>query len=278
MTTGAASATAERQSPSRATTDRPRLVPADRAAGVDLADATWTDVRDTDADLAVLPVGSTEQHGPHAPLGTDAFHAESVAEAGAAAHDAPVLVAPTVPVGVAEEHRAFDGTLWVTPDTLRAYVGEILASLGATVDGVVVVNGHGGNVEALRETCARSTRGDGPYAVPFTWFDVVDPDEAAAADTERVQMGHGGPVETALLRHTHPGLVREDRTAAARDRGAGRWGEWVAGVNLAYDSDEFSESGAVGDPTAGTAALGEAMLNAAAASLDRVLRAVAARR
>jgi creatinine amidohydrolase len=245
---------------------------------MDLASATWTDVRDTDADAAVLPVGSTEQHGPHAPLGTDAFHAESVAEAGAAAHDDEVLVAPTVPVGVAEEHRAFDGTLWVSPATLREYVREVVLSLADVVDVVVVVNGHGGNVAALREATARVTRDGDCYAVPFTWFDSVDRDAAArAAGVEPVTLGHGGPVETALLRHTHPDLVHEDRTERARDEGAPRWGEWVAGVNLAYDAEEFTASGAVGDPTAGPAAMGEALLDAAGAALSDVLTAARAR-
>ena len=236
-----------------------------------LAEATWTDVRDSTAGLAVLPVGSTEQHGPHAPLGTDAVHAEDVAAAGAERHGASVVVAPTVPVGVSEEHRAFDGTLWVSPDTLRAYVRETVASLASHgLDRVVVVNGHGGNVAALREATARLTRDGTAYAVPFTWFDAVDPADLAG---EPVAMGHGGPVETALLRHTHPDLVHEDRTERARDEGAPRWGEWVAGVNLAYDSEEFTASGAVGDPTAGPAAMGEALLDAAGAALSEVLTA-----
>ncbi|MFB6156587.1 MAG: creatininase family protein [Haloferacaceae archaeon] len=245
---------------------------------MDLASATWTDVRETDADAAVLPVGSTEQHGPHAPLGTDVFHAESVAAAGAEAHDADVLVAPPVPVGVAEEHRAFDGTLWVSPGTLRDYVRETVTSLAGVVEAVVVVNGHGGNVAALRETTARVTRDGDCYAVPFTWFDAVDPGAAAReAGVEEVSMGHGGPVETALLRHTHPDLVHEDRAERARDEGASRWGEWVAGVNLAYDTEAFSESGAVGDPTAGSAEMGAALLTAAGAALDEVLTAATRR-
>ncbi|MFB6160374.1 MAG: creatininase family protein [Haloferacaceae archaeon] len=240
-----------------------------------LAEATWTDVRDADADLAVLPVGSTEQHGPHAPLGTDAFHAEDVATAGATRYDAPVVVAPTVPVGVSAEHRSFDGTLWVSPDTLRAYVRETVASLAAHgLDRVVVVNGHGGNVAALREATAGLTRDGTAYAVPFTWFDAVDPEDLAG---EPVAMGHGGPVETALLRHTRPDLVREERTAAAAADAADGWGEWVAGVNLAYDTDEFSENGVVGDPDAGDAALGDALHEAAAAALASVLGAVAER-
>ena len=61
---------------------------------MDLAAATWPDADAVETDLAVLPVGSTEQHGPHAPLGTDALTAESVATAGVDAYDGAVVVAP----------------------------------------------------------------------------------------------------------------------------------------------------------------------------------------
>ncbi|KPN30386.1 creatinine amidohydrolase family protein, mycofactocin system [Halolamina pelagica] len=192
-----------------------------------LADATWTDVRDADADLAVLPVGSTEGHGPHAPLGTDSLTAETVAEAGADAYEEAtgqsVLVAPTVPVGISEEHRAFDGTLWVTPDTFRAYVRETAESLAAG-DGpaaIVLVNGHGGNVDALREVAARLTRDGVARVAPFTWFEAVG---EHASD-----MGHAGPLETAFLRHERSDLVREDRIEDARENGSERWGDWVSG-------------------------------------------------
>ena len=127
---------------------------------MDLAAATWPDADTVETDLAVLPVGSTEQHGPHAPLGTDALTAESVATAGVDAYDGAVVVGPTIPVGVAEEHRQFAGTLWVSTDTFRDYVGETVAALASHGwDRVVVVNGHGGNVAPLRELCAGVTRG-----------------------------------------------------------------------------------------------------------------------
>ncbi|WP_251328786.1 creatininase family protein [Haloplanus pelagicus] len=237
-----------------------------------LTDATWTDVRDADADLAVLPVGSTEQHGPHAPLGTDALHAETVAEAGAARYDGEVAVAPTVPVGVAEEHRDFAGTLWVSPDTFRSYVRDVIGSLAHHgMDRVVVVNGHGGNVPALGEVTATVSRHDDAYAVPFTWFEAVG-DHGS-------EMGHGGPLETALLRATHPELVREDRIEAAREGASETWGDWVSGTrtNLAHDTAEFTDSGVVGDPGGGDADLGDELLDLAAASLDRLLTAVADR-
>jgi len=247
-----------------------------------LADATWTDVRDADVDVAFVPVGSTEQHGPHAPLGTDTLDAVAVAEAGAAAYEetrgaesdgnersGEVAVTPPIPVGVAEEHRAFDGTMWVSPDTFRAYVREAVESLPHHgVDRVVFVNGHGGNVEALAEVARRFSR-DGAhdgYAVAFTWFEAVG---EHAGD-----MGHAGPLETALLRATNPELVREDRIDEAREGAADRWGEWVSGVNLAHDSDEFTHNGVVGDPSAGDAHRGEVLLDLAGDALAELAAAV----
>ncbi|MBP1986004.1 creatininase family protein [Halolamina salifodinae] len=237
-----------------------------------LADATWTDVRDADADLAVLPVGSTEGHGPHAPLGTDSLAAEAIAEASADAYEKgtgeSVLVAPTMPVGISEEHRAFDGTLWVSPDTFRDYVREVVESLAAGngPDGVVLVNGHGGNVDALREVAARLTRDETALVAPFTWFEAVGEHSS--------DMGHAGPLETALLRHEHPELVREDRVDDARENGSERWGDWVSGVNLAYDSDQFTENGVVGDPDEGDAARGAELAELATDALVDLLEAV----
>ena len=233
-----------------------------------LRDATWPEAEATDTDLALLPVGSTEQHGPHAPLGTDSLTAQAVADAAEAAADDEVVVAPPITVGVAEEHRDFAGTLWVSEDTFRDYVRETVASLahhGWTR--VVVVNGHGGNVDPLREVCARITRHDEADAWAFTWFDSVD-----APD-----MGHGGPVETSLLQATHPELVGEDRLDEAAAGGADGWGEWVSGVNLAYDSSEFSENGCVGDPGEGSRERGERLLDEAATALLALLDRVADR-
>ncbi len=233
-----------------------------------LQEATWTEADAVETDLALLPVGSTEQHGPHAALGTDTLTAEAVAEAGADAYDDDVIVAPPISVGVAEEHRDFAGTLWVSEDTFREYVRETVASLAHHGwDRVVVVNGHGGNVDPLREVCGRVSRDDDAYAVAFTWFDAVD-----APD-----MGHGGPVETSLLQHASPDTVRADRLDEAAEGGADGWGEWVSGVNLAYDTSEFSENGTVGDPGEGSAERGERLLDEASAALGDLLDAVAER-
>lgn len=234
---------------------------------MDIETETWTDLAETDTDLALLPVGSTEQHGPHAPLGTDTLNAVAVAERAADVHDGPVVVAPPVPVGVAEEHRAFTGTLWTSPSTFRAYVRDIVGSLASHGwDRVVLVNGHGGNVAALEEVAGTISRHDPAYAVPFTWFDEVGEHTS--------DMGHGGPLETALLQHTNPDTVHEDRLEEAATGGSDRWGDWQGRVNLAFDSDEFTENGVVGDPREGGAERGEQLLELAAEALSELLDAV----
>ncbi|SEP20690.1 creatinine amidohydrolase [Halogranum amylolyticum] len=235
-----------------------------------LAEATWTDVDDCDTDLALLPVGSTEQHGPHAPLGTDTVTATAVADAAADAYDGEVVVAPAIPVGVAEEHRQFTGTLWVSPDTFRSYVRETVQSLASHgFDRVVIVNGHGGNVDALKEVTGIVSRHDDAYAVAFTWFEAVGDHSG--------DMGHGGPLETAMLRYLAPETVHEDRIGEASAGASDGWGEWTSYVNLAHDSAEFTDNGVVGDPADGDADRGETLLTLAQESLVRLLETVATR-
>ena len=240
---------------------------------MELSAATWPEIRDCDSSLAVLPVGSTEQHGPHAPLGTDTLTADAVAKQGVDRYreqtGEAVPIAPTIPVGIAAEHRKFAGTLWVSPETFRAYVRETVASLASHgFDRVVIVNGHGGNSDALRELTGTISREDAAYAVAFTWFESIDTEE---------EMGHGGAVETSVLRAVTEDLIREDKLEIARDEGSKTWGEWVAGVNLAHDSDEFTDSGVVGDPTTATAETGERLLTRSGAALAELLGAVDSR-
>lgn len=191
---------------------------------------SWTDVQDSDANMAVLPVGSTEQHGPHNPLGVDAIIARELAQAACQRTDA--LCLPAIEVGIAEHHRNFDGTLYVSHDTLRDYVAETVQSLTHHgIDRVVVVNGHGGNTAALEEACARLTRDGELFAVVWEWF--------ASRD---VEVGHGGKYETAIMMHLRPELVDEPVEGDAET-----WGKQVSGASVAYDTDEFTANGITGD-------------------------------
>ena len=237
-----------------------------------LAEATWTDADAVETDLALVPTGSTEQHGPHAPMGTDALSAETIAAEAAEAYDGGVVVAPPVNVGISEEHRHFTGSLWVSEDTFRNYVRETIASLASHGwDRVVVVNGHGGNTAALREVCGAITRDDDAYAVSWTWFDALD------FDSYGIELGHAGPAETAFVQAVRPDLVHDNRFEAAAEGAGDAFGEFEQGTNLAYDFAAFSESGNIGDPSEGDAELGERLLADATESLVALLETVASR-
>jgi creatinine amidohydrolase len=131
----------------------------------------------------------------------------------------------------------------------------------------VLVNGHGGNADALREVAASVTREGTAYVAAITWFDAVDPDD----------MGHAGPAETSIVMHHAPDLVREERLKEAGEGAADGWGRWVSGTNLAYDSAAFTENGTVGDPSTATAGRGEALTAEAGAALATLFEAVAER-
>ncbi|MFW5965762.1 MAG: creatininase family protein [Halodesulfurarchaeum sp.] len=236
---------------------------------MELHEQTWTELDSADREFALVPVGSTEQHGPHGPMGTDFLAAQRIATETAERVEEDLAVTPPVPVGVSEEHRQFTGTLWVSPDTFRSYVREIVESLlHHGFSRIVLVNGHGGNVPALGEVASRVSRANEAIIVPFTWFD------AAEAPYE---MGHAGPLETAFLLHTFPELVREDQLRTGAEGGADRWGEWACGQILAHDSAEFTENGTVGDPTLANAEDGAALLDGAVDALSTLLEALAER-
>ncbi|ERG96817.1 creatininase family protein [Haloquadratum walsbyi] len=232
-----------------------------------IEDETWTDLETIDTNLGLVPIGSTEQHGPHAPLGTDMFDAESIASNAAEEYSDSVMVAPSIPVGIAEEHRNFTGTLWTDEMTFRQYVRDIVNSLASHGwNHVVIVNGHGGNIPALKAVTAQIIRHDNAYAVPFTWFEAIGDHTSS--------MGHAGPIETSLLEHTRPESVHTDRLTEAATDATDGWGDWQGKVNLAVDSNEFTDNGVVGDPREASAELGAELLDKATDELCALLDAV----
>lgn len=237
---------------------------------MELARRTWAEVAESAPTVALIPVGSVEQHGPHAPLGTDLIIAEEVANRGITATEVEVDACPAVTVGISAEHRNFAGSLWVTPDVFRAYLGEVARSLSYHgIGGIVFVNGHGGNVDALEEVATTVTREKLSHAVPFTWFnELQDPP---------FPMGHGGPLETSAILAIDEERIREDRLELAASQASERWGEWVGRTNLAVDVDEFAPNGVVGDPRLATKEIGERLLTEASEALGEVVDAVAER-
>jgi creatinine amidohydrolase len=241
----------------------------DAASGRPLAAETTETAADrlAAASVALLPTGSTEQHGPALPLGTDTMAAEAVAR-GLDRED--VVVLPTVPVGVSAHHRQFDGTLWAEPETFEQYVGEVLASAASHgVRRAVIVNGHGGNDDALRRA-SRRLRADGvAFAAPWNWFANLGDLHAELFDAP--VPGHAGAAEASMIARVAPELVREERVADA-DAGAGD-GSTPAptGTSVDWDYADLSESGATGRPAGWSAEAGDALFEAALDDLDALV-------
>jgi len=229
-----------------------------------LADHTWEELGAYFAEesLALVPLGSTEQHGPHLPESTDHRIAEAFARE--AADRTGYLCTPTIQVGVSSHHRQFHGTMWVDAPVFRDYVESLARNLTYHgIDRIVFVNAHGGNVQHLREV-GRRLRDDGEaYAIEWMWNESI-PD--LVADLFERNGPHGGPKETALIQHLAPELVREDRIEAARDDG---WPDFEYdaakkhGARTFYDSIDNTENGVLGDQTDATAEKGERLFEAA---------------
>ena len=225
------------------------------------------------AEVAVLPTGSTEQHGPALPLGMDHMAAEAFAHTAADRDDAVVL--PTVPVGVSVHHRQFDGTLYVGAETFERYVAETISSLAEHgLRKVVVVNGHGGNSGALTRAARRLRDERIAFAPHWNWWDVVD--DLADELFDEVG-GHADAMETSLLWHVREDLVRPDELEAAEAGASAGWGQSVHGAAVGFDTIDFSQSGAVGKPTDADPEKGERLFEAAREELHALLEWLADR-
>lgn len=204
----------------------------------------------------LVPLGSLEQHGPHLPLDTDTRIALAVAR-GAAASRVGVAVAPPVAFGSSGEHAAFAGTLSVGTDALCALLVELGRDATRDWEAMLLVNGHGGNVDAV---CAAVDllRGEGRRCAVFH----VTPGSGDA---------HAGLTETALLLHIAPEAVRLDLAEAGERRAVGELMDRLRGEGVRA----VSPNGVLGDPRGATAQTGRRLLDelvaGCVASLDTLL-------
>ncbi|KMZ52797.1 creatininase family protein [Dorea sp. D27] len=165
--------------------------------------------------LAIIPVGSTEQHGPALPVGTDWMVARYLAEQIGKETDKG-LVAPVIPYGHALYHADFTGTMAVSQTTLTAYVKEVcqqLVSYGFTH--FLFVNGHGGNNNALYDV-GQYLRLQNIPAANMQWFEV-----AGCLNPEWGLIGHGDITETSVMMHIAPDMVKVERAHIPQNRKIG---------------------------------------------------------
>lgn len=229
--------------------------------------------------VVVLPLGAIEQHGPHLPLNTDLVLAETVAEAAVTrvGDELDVWLLPPLAITKSNEHAWSAGTFWLSPTTLLAVLDDIGRSLALTAARrLVFFNGHGGN-SALLNVANRELRLHHGL-MTFTTHPGVPPDQGGLSAAHEHGMGvHGGHDETSLMLHVRPDLV--DMSTARRsipehlaDRRYTRFG---GTVSFGWLSNDFDDSGVIGDPTGATADHGAVLFEAAVSAFAAALAEIA---
>lgn len=163
-----------------------------------------------DGAVVVLPIGATEQHGPHLATGTDAWTVSAVASAGAerAGDGTEVVVAPTLAYGASHHHLPFGGTLSLGGETLGRLLRELLESAQRSgARRVLLLNGHGGNGAICAQVATDAARELGLLVAAADYWRLAPPPDAFAGRYP----GHAGAFETAVVREIRPDGVREDR-------------------------------------------------------------------
>lgn len=213
-------------------------------------------------DIAVLPVGSNEQHGPANPLGTDLLIAEAIAEE--AANRAGVICLPTLPFGVSSHHKQFWGTIFISPGTFKKYVKETCLSLQYYgIRKIIIVNGHGGNRSALLEM-ARELREEGVFVSVFQWWPAS---AELLPDLFRLEeRGHAGAEETSVNLVIHADLVNTRKFVDEKPR---RHAAQVAGMTLPLDTMDETNSGVYNKQTTASAEKGKIIFDAVITELLR---------
>jgi mycofactocin system creatininase family protein len=217
-----------------------------------LAGAVWPGI--PESPLVLVPLGSVEQHGHHLPLGTDTAVACAVAEEASGSLDG-ALLAPALAYGASGEHEGFPGTISLGTAALTGLLVEYGRSACRWAGRVLVVNGHGGNVEALR-AAVPLLRSEGR---DVAWFSCGVPGGDA----------HAGRTETSLMLHVEPGGVRE---ASAVPGDVTPIGALLPRLR-AEGVRAVSPTGVLGDPAGATRAEGVALLRGMTDALVAAARA-----
>lgn len=202
----------------------------------ELASVVWTDL--PARPVVVVPVGSTEQHGPHLPLETDTVIATNVSNR--LAEELGGYVAPAIGIGASGEHQDFPGVASIGTEALRTVLVELIRSLSHWAGRVVLVNGHGGNQDAVT-SAVEKLRAEGHNV---EWVPCVAPGDA-----------HAGHTETSLMLHLAPWLVRPHRAEPGNTRPLA---ELLPELRQ-HGVRALSPNGVLGDPTGATAAEGAAL-------------------
>ena len=231
--------------------------------------------------VVILPVAAIEQHGPHLPLSTDLDIGLGLLE-NAFQHlpsDFPAWVLPPQTIGSSGEHLSFPGTLSLDNDLL----GRIVSTLGAAVarcgvKRLLISNSHGGNRQVIDAAGLQLRRTSELLVVKSHYFLFPRPAGVDLPDAEWRHGLHAGAVETAMMRHLRPDLVRASEVTDfpplgdLLERTLRHVGTDEEGASVSWLAEDLNRAGAAGNATLASAAMGERLVNGYGQILADVIR------
>jgi creatinine amidohydrolase len=238
---------------------------------------------DVAATVAVLPLGATEQHGPHLPLGVDTVLADGIVAAALPLLPAelPVLFLPTQQIGLSPEHARFAGTLTLSAETVIRMWKEIGAGVARTgVKKLVLFNAHGGHVGAMDIVARELRAAHGLIVYSVSWFNLPLGDAGAQFGADEHRFGvHAGDIETSMMLALAPQQVRMAEAKNFRSTSEQRAADYAIlgngkSAKLGWAMEDYNPQGAAGNAAAATAARGQAVVDAAAEQLALLLAEV----
>jgi creatinine amidohydrolase len=251
------------------------------------AQCSTVDLSATDLSqvVAVLPLGATEQHGPHLPLSVDTCIANAIVQStvDTLPKDFPTLFLPTQTIGLSPEHAAFAGTLTLKPETvMRLWTDIAECAHAAGIRKLVLFNAHGGHV-GMMDVVARDLRARlGLLVYSINWYQLPLLDEQGrnamdlfSAHEQRFGI-HAGDVETSLMLTIDPARVNMAQAQMFASTSEQRAAQYPligngSSAKLAWQMQDYNHQGAVGNAAAATADKGRALLTASAKALAQAL-------
>ena len=229
----------------------------------ELARLTWREAEEAtrQARLALIPVGSLEQHGPHLTLDTDLAVAQALANRLHTDLGEEAVLCPPVAYGLSEHHMGFPGTMTLRPDTLIAIFEDLVESLAVWgLRRVLIVNGHGGNIDALRLVSRNARRDHGSLVAAIMWAVLGAPEIATRASSP--QYGHACEIETSVAMDLVPDRVRLDQIASKGHRSSvdALTDPPASLVDQAVWMEEWTDDGALGDPAQASPEMGKELV------------------
>jgi len=175
-----------------------------------LSEMTWKEMAELrgKTKVAVVPVGATEQHGPHLPFKHDAASVLYIAEMASGTLYPKVIVTPVMPFGVSFHHMRYDGTISVRPETLTNVIFDICESLlDHGIRKILILNGHGGNFETLSTAVITVNRQLGIDVFFANYWDFFSKEDFELVEDGQIP-GHSAEFETSMALHIYPEMVR----------------------------------------------------------------------